>query len=534
MSEVILPPMQHNLWGVPAEEKPLSNSIKKLVTKVLGAKATEEHRRIPAAEIKLSEPRITAAQIAGLQKIVGAGFVTQEHEQRLRRARGKSYPDLLDWRSGAVIDAPDAVVAPGTEEEVLEVLRYCSAEKIAVVTFGGGTTVVGGVAPKSGAMKCVISLDVNRFNKLEDVDKVSLEATLGAGLTGPHAEFLLAEHGLQLGHFPQSFPYASIGGYAATRSSGQNSAGYGRFDSMVRSLTVVTPQGILEVGKQAPASAAGPDLRQLFLGSEGTLGIITRVRVRLHPLPEMKRYEAFSFPDFRSGVNAVREVIQQGTGPTVIRLSDDIESSLNLSSTDKIGETKKEEKGCLCLTMYEGTPEHTASRLQETRELLIKMGGVSLGEAPVRQWEQGRFGAPVLRDALLDNGVICETLETAGDWSNLPKLRQAVVEALTTNLEGTPAIVMCHVSHVYAEGASLYFTVVAAQSAHPHEQWWKAKEATCRAIEANGGTITHHHGVGTDHRPYMEQEIGDLGVQILHAVKAELDPVGILNPGKLF
>ena len=162
------------------------------------------------------------------------------------------------------------------------------------------------------------------------------------------------------------------------------------------------------------------------------------------------------------------------------------------------------------------------------------MGGVSLGEAPVRQWEQGRFGAPVLRDALLDNGVICETLETAGDWSNLPKLRQAVVEALTTNLEGTPAIVMCHVSHVYAEGASLYFTVVAAQSAHPHEQWWKAKEATCRAIEANGGTITHHHGVGTDHRPYMEQEIGDLGVQILHAVKAELDPVGILNPGKLF
>ncbi|WP_231282776.1 FAD-binding oxidoreductase [Mobiluncus mulieris] len=534
MSKITLPPMEHNLWGTAEEGKPLSNSVKKLLGLLLGAKPTDAASRIPAAQIKLSEPRLTDGQLHALENIVGADYVSQDHEQRLRRSHGKSYPDLLDWRTDKVIAAPDAVIAPGTEAEVLEVLQYCSRERIAVVTFGGGSSVVGGVNPVRREFAAVISLDVNRFTQLEDVDMVSALATLGAGLTGPAAELLLGEHGLQLGHYPQSFPYATIGGYAAARSSGQSSSGYGRFDSMVRALTVVTPQGIMEIGGPAPASATGPDLRQLFLGSEGTLGVITRVRVRIHPIPEVKRYEAFSFRDFKAGVAAVRAVAQQGTGPTVIRLSDDIESSINLSSTDKIGETNKGDSGCTCITMFEGSPEHAKSRHAETRAVLLAHGAKSLGEEPARQWEQGRFGAPMLRDALLDNHVICETLETATDWSNILKLRAAVVEALGVNLPTSPSIVMCHVSHIYPEGASLYFTIISGQSAAPHEQWWKAKAATCRAIVTHGGTISHHHGVGTDHRPYLESEIGSLGIKLLQAAKDTLDPVGIMNPGKLF
>lgn len=532
MSDITLPPMEYNLWGTPEESKPLPAAVKKITKSLFGAKGNGG-ASLPAEKIRLPQSGITPVQLRELGKIVGDNYVSQEHEQRLRRSRGKSYPDLLKWRIGETLSAPDAVIAPKTEAEVLRILKYCSEEKIAVVTFGGGTSVTGGISPLAGGMKSVLSLDVNRFCAVEDVDRQSMLATLGAGLTGPHAELLLAQYGLQLGHFPQSFPYATIGGYAVTRSSGQSSAGYGRFSEMVRSLTVVTPQGIMEVGRQAPSSAAGPDLRELIMGSEGIFGVVTRVRVRVHPIPQTKHYEAFSFPDFKTGCRALRAVEQEKTGPTVIRLSDEIESAVNLASTDSIGETDAKESGCVCITMYEGSAPHTASRHLETRNLLLKMGAVSLGEGPARQWEKGRFKAPVLRDALLDGAMICETLETATDWENIVHLRAAAAEALGTHLPTTPALIMCHVSHVYPEGASLYFTVIAGQSKDPVGQWEKAKAAVCRAIEANGGTVSHHHGVGTDHLPYMEEEIGPLGIKILRAVKDALDPVGIMNPGKL-
>ncbi|MHA2787780.1 FAD-binding oxidoreductase [Corynebacterium sp. S7] len=529
---VPLPPMEPQLWGTREEAKPLSPSILRMLDKALGATSAQVGR-IDPRDIELTPVRLSKADLAQLATIVGQEFVSTEHEQRLRRARGKSYPDLLDMRATRVIDAPDAVVAPATNGELEQLLRFCAGERIAVVTFGGGTSVVGGVAPKDGGLRAVLSVDMARFTQLSDVDDISGEATLGAGLTGPHAEMLLAEHGLQLGHFPQSFPYATIGGYAATRSSGQNSAGYGRFDEMVRSLTVVTPTGTIEAGWNAPQSAAGPDLRHLFMGSEGTLGIITSVRVRVHPIPESKRYEAFRFPDFRAGAEAMRVVTQTGTGATVLRLSDEIESAMNLSSTSAIGETAGQ--GCLLLTMFEGTEAHTTSRHAETSALLRELGGVSAGENPVRHWEQGRFGAPVLRDGLLDNGAICETLETATDWSNLMNLKRAVTDAVTSALadSGTIPLVMCHISHVYATGASIYFTIIGGQRGEPEQQWWPVKEKACEAIIAAGGTISHHHAVGTDHRPYLADEIGAPGEALLRAIKAQLDPAGILNPGKL-
>lgn len=524
--------MAWNAWGDPAAAKPLSPGIRSLLTQALGIDAE------PTAEPTLEEVRVRPSALSpsdreGLAAIVGAENVLVEDRDRLLRAGGKSTLDLLRRRDFGVQDGPDAVLVPGNDDEVAAVLRFCADHSIAVVPFGGGTSVVGGLDPLRGDFKAVVSVDLRRFDELHTLDDVSWEAELGAGLTGPEAEQLLNERGFSLGHFPQSFCFATIGGFAATRSSGQDSAGYGRFDDMVRGLRAVTPAGVFDAGR-APASAAGPDLRQLLLGSEGTFGVITKVRVRVHPVPETTRYEAWSFPDFATGAAALRAVAQTGAGPTVIRLSDEAETGVNLATADSIGETQIT-GGCLAITAFEGTEAHVVSRHAETRDLLSANGGTSLGEGPARAWEHGRFNAPYLRDGLLSAGALCETLETATSWSNVPTLKAAVTDALTRSLadSGTPALVMCHISHVYPTGASLYFTVVAAQRGNPIEQWRAAKTAASEAMVRVGATITHHHAVGADHRPWMRDEVGDLGVAVLRAVKSTLDPTGIMNPGKL-
>lgn len=524
--------MKWNGWGDPAAAKPLSEGIRNLLKQAVGLQDSD------AAELQVEQVRLRPSALPqphrdALAEFVGAEYCRTDDRDRLLHAGGKSTLDLLRRRDTGVQDAPDAVLLPGDEDAVATILRYCSHHHIAVVPFGGGTSVVGGLDPIRGAFHAVVSLDLRRLDQLISLDEESGQAVFGAGVTGPDAERMLGAHGFSLGHFPQSFEYATIGGFAATRSSGQDSAGYGRFNDMVRGLRVVTPAGTLDLGR-APESAAGPDLRQLMIGSEGAFGVITRVRLRVHRAPEAARYEAWSFPDFETGAAALRAVTQTATGPTVIRLSDEAETGVNLATTDAIGESQIT-GGCLAITVFEGTPEHVESRHTETAALLAAHGATSLGEAPARAWEHGRFGAPYLRDSLLSAGALCETLETATDWSNIAALKAAVTQALTDALaaSGTPALVMCHISHVYPTGASLYFTVVAGQRGNPIEQWQAAKKAACDTIMATGGTITHHHAVGADHRPWMRDEVGELGVQVLRAVKATLDPAGILNPGKL-
>ncbi|ORV46658.1 flavoprotein [Mycobacterium conspicuum] len=530
-TEQLLPPMKWNAWGDPAAAKPLSEGIRSLLKQVVGLEDSDAGELRPD-QVTLRPSALSQADHDALAAIVGAAFVRTADRDRLLRAGGKSTPDLLRRKEPAQ-DAPDAVLLPGTDEEVAAILRHCSERGIAVVAFGGGTSVTGGLDPTRGQFGSVISLDLRRFDQLLSLDEVSGVAELGAGVTGPDAERLLGARGFSLGHFPQSFEFATIGGFAATRSSGQDSAGYGRFNDMILGLRMITPAGTLDLGRVA-ASAAGPDLRQLAIGSEGVFGVITKVRLRVHRAPETTRYEAWSFPDFATGAAALRAVTQIGTGPTVVRLSDEAETGVNLATTEAIGESQIT-GGCLGLTLFEGTKDHTESRQAETRAVLQAHGGTSLGEAPAQAWERGRFAAPYLRDSLLAVGALCETLETATDWSNLDALKAAVTEALTTSLaeSGTPALVMCHISHVYPTGASLYFTVVAGQRGNPIEQWWAAKKAACDAIMATGGTITHHHAVGADHRAWMRDEVGDLGVQLLRAIKTTLDPAGILNPGKL-
>ena len=523
--------MAWNAWGDPDLAKPLSAGIRSLLEQALGI--TGQETPPPGIdEVRLTPSALSEEHRAGLAAIVGERHLRTDDRDRLLHAGGKSTPDLLRRRE-VQQDAPDAVLLPGTDDEVAAVLDYCTRQRIAVVPFGGGTSVVGGLDPIRGEFGAVITLDLRRFDALHWLDEISGEAELGAGLPGPEAERLLGERGFSLGHFPQSFRFATLGGFAATRSSGQNSAGYGRFNDMLRGMRVVTPAGVLDVGR-APASAAGPDLRELFAGSEGTFGVITRVRVRVHPVPESARYEAWSFPDFATGAAALRAVVQTGTGPTVLRLSDEVETGINLATTHSIGE-RTVTGGCLAITVFEGTPAHAESRHAETSALLAARGGTSLGEGPAKAWEQGRFDAPYLRDSLITAGALCETLETATSWSNVPALKAAVTDALTTALSasGTAALVMCHISHLYPTGASLYFTVVAAQRGDGTAQWQAAKAAASDAIIANAGTITHHHAVGVDHRPWMAAEIGELGVAVLRAVKQTLDPAGILNPGKL-
>jgi alkyldihydroxyacetonephosphate synthase len=513
-------------WGEPA---PLPAQVRELLAGFLG----RQLRPAPAVtqdDVVIAPPGLASAARQAFAAAVGGGQVHQDRAARLRRAGGRSTTDLLRQRSGTAVLVPDAVITPGTHDEVVAALRAASEHRVAVVPFGGGTSVTGGVQPLCGEFCSVVALDLHRLDRLVRLDTESLTATLQAGLRGPEAEELLGRHGLTLGHLPQSFEHATIGGFAATRSAGQASAGYGRFDDMVLALKVATPRGTIEAGGLAPATAAGPDLRQLLLGSEGVFGVITEVTVRVRPRPETTLDQAWAFTGLAPGLAALRELSQSGEAmPTVVRLSDETETAiLGLTGGPKVA-------GCLAVTSYEGTAAGTAARRAAAATVLRGHGGQELGAAPVAAWRESRFAAPRLRDALLGAGVLAETLETATSWANLTRLHEAVTAALAGQLTAaaTPPVLTCHVSHVYPSGASLYYTVVAAQSADPIAQWTAAKTAASDAITAHGGTITHHHAVGTDHLPWMRAEVGDLGVEVLRAVKAALDPAGVLNPGKL-
>lgn len=524
------PDMLWSAWGDPARATKLSEERMELLRTALGVPA-DGLARVELDEVRLPEPRLAPAAREALARVVGEGNLRDDHRIRVQHTRGKSTPDLLLIRSGRGEDAPDAVVLPGSHEEVAAVLAVCDEHRVAVVPFGGGTSVVGGLTADREGFTGVIALDLRRLNRLLEVDEISRTATLEPGLRGPEAERLLGERGFTIGHFPQSFNYATLGGFAAARSSGQASAGYGRFDERVVRLKVATPRGTLELGR-APKSAAGPDLRQLVLGSEGAFGVITALTVELAPAPAARRYDGWRLPSFSEGATALRRLAQDGPRPTVLRLSDEVETALNLArptaaDVDATG-------GCLAISGYEGEPDEVAARREAASAVLRACGG-ELDDEAGASWAEGRYEGPYLRDALLDAGAVVETLETVTFWSNVPKLYEAVRAALTDSLstEGRSPVVMCHISHVYPSGASLYFTVAVGASADPLAQWGEAKRAACDAILAAGGSISHHHGVGRDHREHLAEEIGPLGVAALAAVKRAWDPNGILNPGIL-
>jgi alkyldihydroxyacetonephosphate synthase len=480
----------------------------------------------------------------GLVDAVGADNVFTGAEDRLRHSSGRGYVDLARMRGGELEAAPDAVLMPADAGALRVVLDICASEGIAVVPFGGGTSVVGGVEPLRGAHQRLVSLDLGALRDVA-VDRRSLTARLGAGLRGPEAEVALAREGLTLGHFPQSFEYATIGGFAATRSAGQASSGYGRFDALVSSIRLLAPAGDLET-LETPHTAGGPALRELVVGSEGVLGVIPEVTVRVRPLPRVRRYEAWMAGSFEAGTEIVRAMAQGPGLPDIVRVSDEEETQGSLAFSGPRGLTgalfgrylglRKRGGGCLTIVGFEGDEESVARRRALAVRALRSGGAVYLGQGAGRSWEHGRYQGPYLRDTLMGMGAMVETLETSHTWRRLGELHDAVAAAIHGSLsgQGTPGLVFCHLSHAYADGASLYFTFI-ARSRHGAEldQWRQVKRAASEAIVASGGTITHHHAVGRDHAPYMEAEVGRTGLDVLGAVKEQLDPTGIMNPRKL-
>ncbi len=499
---------------------------------------------VPVAEIQLPPSRLPGTARAALAGLLGEENVLTDRESRLLRAGGKSYLDLLRRRAGDASDAPCAVVLPGTTEETAAVLALCSEHDVVVVPFGGGTSVVGGLAGVDPDDRPAIALDLRRMASVQELDVPSSTVTVGPGMRGPALEEALGREGLTFGHLPQSWEFATLGGYAATRSSGQASTGVGRFDDLVTGLTLATPAGVLEVGGGAPASAAGPDLLGLALGSEGTLGVITELTVRVRPKPSSSSYEGWSFRTWAGGLAALQRLARHDLLPDVVRLSDVDETRANLLMSGSAGarvlrgtlRARGRGEGCLLVVGWEGLPDMVRARVRAASALLREGGGARLGSAVGESWRKHRFGAPYTRDTLLDAGLLVETLETAASWAALPTVYDSVRRALRESLTGggRRPLVMTHLSHGYPTGASLYFTVLADRDdALPIQQWLGAKRAATDALLTAGGTLTHHHAVGADHRPWLEREIGSLGVEVLRAVKSRLDPKGICNPGVL-
>jgi alkyldihydroxyacetonephosphate synthase len=528
-------------WGEPGAGPSLPDHAAGFLRSALGVEGAVVSPPIALEEVRMAPPALSGPARERLAAIVGEGHVRDDAAARAGRCRGKSYLDLLRQRAGDCEDAPDAVVAPGDAREAQQAIYACAEEGIAVVPYGGGTSVVGGLEPLRGRFGALVSLDLGRLEGLLSFDERSQTAWLGGGTRLPEADGALGQRGYTLGHTPQSYEWATVGGCVATRSAGQSSTGHGRIEDNVVALRCATPAGELAT-LAVPATAAGPSVKELVIGSEGTLGVITSVALRVFPRPAAQRYEGWFVRSFAEGADALRRLVQAGIEPDVARLSDEAETQMSLALGGTVGLTGRAGRallrargyggGCLLICGWEDDASAIARRRAPAARALRRAGAVPVGGGAGRAWLAGRYAGPHLRDDLLDRGVLVETLETATSWSNLETLRAAVTRALEGALAAP--LVVCHLSHLYATGASLYFTALAAQdSDDPFGQWRAAKRAATDAIVAAGATITHHHAVGADHAPWMPAEVGPLGHDVLRTVKERCDPAGVMNPGKL-
>ncbi|MFZ9669260.1 MAG: FAD-binding oxidoreductase, partial [Solirubrobacterales bacterium] len=471
-------------WGDPGVEVEVGDRIRELLElRGLETEASERGGADPIDSVAIPEAKPIPEAVA---EAAGERFVHTDHETRVRHATGQSLEDLLALRAGVVPTAPDAVVVGRDPQQVGAILSAASREGVAVIPYGGGTSVTGALRVPEGYEGPVISLDTAGLRTVE-VDPISRVGRLGAGLRGPEAEAAVNRFGLTTGHFPQSWEYATIGGFAATRSAGQASNGYGRFDEMVLGLEMATPGGILRTPRVNHA-AEGPSLLELMVGSEGAFGLITEVELRLVPIPETS-YEVWLLPDFESGSIAVMKLAQAGSLPAVVRLSDRTETSLNLAMSSPGGlagalldaylRLRGRAEGCLMIMGYEGSTDSNARLKSEANSVLKGAGGVGLGTQPGSSWSESRFHGPYLREGLLDLGLVVETFETAAPWSEYlaayKSIRDATLKALERN--GMVGELLCHLSHAYPDGASLYFTLVSTPGPEGQlESWLTVKE----------------------------------------------------------
>jgi alkyldihydroxyacetonephosphate synthase len=517
-----------NGWGDEAKYFPVPDVAIEHLVSVLGAGENIEDISLEESLRSVSESRLPEHPL-----------VIVDVEDRLRHACGQSLPDWINLRSGRIPRFPDGVVYPISDKEIRDVLDFARLHDLIVIPYGGGTSVVRHINPPSGESP-TITVDLSRLNRLLDIDKTSQLATFEAGARGPEIEKQLNNHRYTLGHYPQSFEYSTLGGWIATRSSGQQSYHYGRIEDMFKGGHVETPQGSLDL-PPFPASAAGPDLRQLILGSEGCFGIISRALIAVRLLPEYEAFYGIFFKDWESGIGAVREIAQKEIQLSMLRLNDpqETETTLLLSGKEKlthwadIGLSSLGYRGQRCLLIFGTTGEkyQTMRNRKETVRICRHHGGLFTGKLIGSAWQKSRFLTPYLRNTLWDLGYALDTLETATTWSKVKILKDKIIEAISQSAieQGEPILVFGHISHVYHTGASVYITYIFKRSIDPDEnmeRWRIIKSAASKEIIAHGGTISHQHGVGYDHAPYLQEEKGVLGLELLSSARKTLDPNG--------
>jgi alkyldihydroxyacetonephosphate synthase len=534
-----------NGWGEDAITYPLPGTAAQYLETLVGAGL-----RLEDASLERVLANIPASRPSPYPRL------STDPEDRLRHARGQSLPDWIALRSGRVGVFPDGVAYPVCDEDIRALLDYARRTGTRLIPYGGGTSVVGHINPLPGSAP-VLTLDLSRLNRLLDLDETSQLATFEAGITGPEIEKRLNARGYTLGHFPQSFEFSTLGGWIAARSSGQQSYYYGRIENLFAGGHVETPLGALDLPPH-PASAAGPDLCQIILGSEGRLGLITRAIVRVRPLPEEESFHAFFFHDWESGAAAVREIAQAGLKLSMLRLSNALETTTTLALSGKeslvewanrgLSFLRYDEGRCLLITGFTAEKKDKAAREQfaAAQEVIRTHGGLWTGTPIGKMWKKSRFLTPYLRNTLWERGYALDTLETAVPWSSVLPTAEETQKVIREGLAeiGERVLVFAHLSHVYKDGAGIYITYLYRRAADPSaslraspdetlRRWQVLKGAASRVILAHGGTISHQHGVGLDHAPFLAAEKGKLGMQMLESVRRSLDPEGLLNPGKL-
>ena len=548
--------LRWNGWGPTDQENMLPDGAPQWdwMREALGMSHLPDTKAKPFETISLAPCRLSDNIIARLSAIVGGTQIKTDNYERAFHARGKSYHDLLYLRAGKLDLAPDAVVYPRSIDEVIDVIKLASEEDITLIPYGGGSSVVGGVNATAKSLGgTVITLDTTLMTRVIQIDKIAMTATIEAGIYGPALEEVLQKHGVTLAHYPQSFQYSTLGGWIAARGAGQQSNRYGKAEKWLVSAKVATPRGIWTT-ESTPASAAGPNLNQLLAGSEGTLGVICEATVKIHDIPERKDYRGYLFKDFASGVEAARRINHADIPVAMVRLSDAKETYFfqAFSSTSSTTSLKARlqraylrfkgfnDEPCLMLIGHEGNEDTVSWAQSRSEHICTTLGALKLGTSAGDRWYHGRFSSPYSRDPMMDHGIGIDTLETSTRWSNIENLREktvaAIEGAIAANLPepGGRGIVMAHVSHSYPDGASLYFTYVFPRQLNREvEQWLAIKRAASDVLLENKGTISHHHGVGLDHAPWLAEEKGPIGFELLKTIKADMDPAGIMNPGKL-
>ncbi|MET1080219.1 MAG: FAD-binding oxidoreductase [Pseudomonas sp.] len=471
-------------------------------------------------------------------------LVVTAAEDRVRHARGQSLPDWLAMRAGDFGVFPDGVAYPETPAQVRELMAWACAKDVVLIVYGGGTSVAGHINPQAGE-RPVLTLSLARMNRLIELDEQSLIATFGPGANGPQVESQLRARGYTLGHFPQSWELSTLGGWVASRSSGQQSLRYGRIEQLFAGGSLETFAGTLEI-PTFPASSAGPDLREMVMGSEGRFGVISEVKVRVTRLAEREDFYAVFLPDWPRALQAIRELTQARVPLSMLRLSNAVETETQLALAGHPEQIAWLEKylalrgvragKCMLTFGVTGNRTQNAVSLRQAKRLLKGFGGIFTGTLLGKKWAQNRFRFPYLREGLWQAGYAVDTLETATDWGNVDALMNQVERSLRDGLAGEAVHVFTHLSHVYGEGSSLYTTYVfrpAEDYPATLARWQRLKHAASRTIVENRGTISHQHGVGRDHAPYLAVEKGELGMAALHVLAEHFDPQQRLNPGVL-